>query len=98
MNKLIPYGKQKISNEDIKSVSKVLRSEYLTQGPNVIKFEKKIGVFCDSKYVVAVNSATSALHLSCLALDLKSNFMDLSHFFCCIIKLCNSLWGKSRFC
>jgi len=73
MKKLIPYGKQKISNEDIKSVNKVLRSDYLTQGPNVAKFEKKIGVFCDSKYVVAVNSATSALHLSCLALDLKKN-------------------------
>ena len=68
---MIPYSKQTISSQDIKQVVKVLKSDFLTQGPQVLKFEKKINKYVKSKFTVAVNSATSALHLSCLALGLK---------------------------
>ena len=69
----IPYGKQYIDQKDIKSVIKVLKSNLITQGPLVPIFEKKICKYVSSKYAVAVNSATSALHIACLALDLKEN-------------------------
>ena len=68
---MIPYSKQTISSQDIKQVVKVLKSDFLTQGPQVLKFEKEINKYVKSKFTVAVNSATSALHLSCLALGLK---------------------------
>ena len=64
----IPYGKHSISEEDTKEVLKVLRSNNITQGEIVPKFEKAISEKVQSKYSIAVNSATSALHLSCLAL------------------------------
>ena len=67
------YSKQSISKDDIKTVVKILKSNYLTQGPNVDLFEQKIKNFVKAKYAVAVNSATSGLHLACLALDLKKN-------------------------
>ncbi len=72
-NYKIPYGKQLIDQKDIKSVIKVLKSDLITQGPQVPIFEKKICNYVSSKYAVAVNSATSALHIACLALDLKEN-------------------------
>lgn len=65
---MIPYGRQDISEEDIQAVIEVLRSEYLTQGPAVPAFEKAVATYCGVKYGVAVNSATSALHIACLAL------------------------------
>lgn len=70
---MIPYGKQNISKDDIEAVTKVLKSDFLTQGPEVNKFEKKIATYTGSKYSVAVNSATSALHLGCLALGVGKN-------------------------
>ena len=70
---MIPYGKQDISNEDIDEVIKILKSDFITQGPTVPLFENEIANFCGSKYAVAVNSATSALHLSCLALGLSKD-------------------------
>lgn len=69
-NKMIPYGKQNISDADIAAVVSVLRSDYLTQGPQLPAFEQAIANYCDAKYTVAVNSATSALHIACLALGL----------------------------
>lgn len=66
----LPYGRQDITEADIDAVINVLHSDFLTQGPMVPHFEKKIGDYCSSKHVIAVNSATSALHLACLALDL----------------------------
>jgi len=66
----IPYGKQEISQQDIDSVVEVLTSDYLTQGPKVPAFENEISNYTGSKYAVAVNSATSALHIACLALGL----------------------------
>jgi UDP-4-amino-4,6-dideoxy-N-acetyl-beta-L-altrosamine transaminase/dTDP-4-dehydrorhamnose reductase len=73
IKKVIPYGRQNISDEDIKSVMNVLKSDYLTQGPEVPNFEKAITNYTNSKFGVAVNSATSALHISCIALGLSKN-------------------------
>ena len=66
---MIPYGRQSITEADIESVVDVLRSEYLTQGPMVPRFEADIAQYCGAN-AVAVNSATSALHIACLALEL----------------------------
>lgn len=67
----IPYGRQDIGQQDIDAVIDVLKSEYLTQGPMVPRFEESVANYCNAKFSVAVNSATSALHISCLALGLK---------------------------
>ncbi|WP_029407162.1 UDP-4-amino-4,6-dideoxy-N-acetyl-beta-L-altrosamine transaminase [Thiomicrorhabdus sp. Milos-T2] len=66
----IPYGRQSISQSDIDEVVKVLESDFLTQGPNATAFEANIVQYCGAQYGVAVNSATSALHIACLALGL----------------------------
>ena len=68
---MIPYARQHISNQDINFVKKILKSEYLTSGPTIIKFEKKVAEYCNAKFAVATNSATSALHIACLCLGLK---------------------------
>ena len=68
---MIPYSRQLIDRKDIQSVIKVLKSDFLTQGPTVEKFEENLKKFCRSKFATSVNSATSALHISCLALGLK---------------------------
>ncbi len=65
---MIPYGRQNISQDDIDAVIEVLRSDFLTQGPLVPEFEKVVAGYCGAKHAVAVNSATSALHIACLAL------------------------------
>jgi UDP-4-amino-4,6-dideoxy-N-acetyl-beta-L-altrosamine transaminase len=67
---MIPYGRQDINQEDIDSVIKVLKSDFLTQGPQVPLFENVVTSYCGANYGVAVNSATSALHIACLALGL----------------------------
>jgi len=65
---MIPYGRQDISEADIQAAVAVLRSDWLTQGPAVPAFEKSIAEFCGARHAVAANSATSALHLACMAL------------------------------
>lgn len=70
MPKAIPYGKQSITEADIQSVVDVLRSDFLTQGPMVPRFETAVANYCQAQFAVAVNSATSALHIACLALEL----------------------------
>lgn len=65
---MIPYGRQEISEADIEAVVRVLRSDWLTQGPRVPAFEKAVADYCGARHAVAVNSGTSALHLACLAL------------------------------
>ena len=67
---MIPYGRHDISEEDEIAVVEALRSDFLTQGPKVPLFEKVVADYCGTKYGVAVNSATSALHIACLALEL----------------------------
>lgn len=64
----IPYGRQDINQADIDAVVAVLRSDFLTQGPVVPAFEKAVADYCGAQHAVAVNSATSALHIACLAL------------------------------
>ena len=64
----IPYGRQDINQSDIDAVIAVLRSDFLTQGPAVPMFEKSIIDYCGVEFAIAVNSATSALHMACLAL------------------------------
>lgn len=73
MTVTIPYGRQDISDADIQAVVDVLKSDYLTQGPVVPAFEKSVAEYCGTQYSIAVNSATSALHIACLALDVGPN-------------------------
>ena len=68
---MIPCGKQDINQADIDSVVDVLHSDFLTQGPQVPLFENTVASYCNAKYAVAANSATSALHIACLSLGLK---------------------------
>jgi len=68
---VIPYGKQDITEADINSVLKVLQSDFLTQGPQVPLFEKAISKYCCVDFSVAVNSATSALHIACMAIGIS---------------------------
>jgi len=68
---MIPYGRQNITQDDIDLVDQVLQSNFLTQGPVVPKFEKLVADYCGAEYGVSTNSATSALHIACLALGLK---------------------------
>lgn len=67
---MIPYGKQEITDIDIDRVVNILRSDFITQGPVVPKFEDAVANYCGANFSVAVNSATSALHLACLAIGL----------------------------
>ena len=68
---MIPYGKQDIKQADIDSVLNALQSDFLTQGPQAPLFEKIVSDYCGTEHGVAVNSATSALHIACLALGLR---------------------------
>ncbi|MGE5452527.1 MAG: UDP-4-amino-4,6-dideoxy-N-acetyl-beta-L-altrosamine transaminase [Acidobacteriota bacterium] len=67
---MIPYGRQDITQADIDAVVDVLKSDFLTQGPKVPEFETSVREHCGAEYALAVNSATSALHIACLALGL----------------------------
>jgi UDP-4-amino-4,6-dideoxy-N-acetyl-beta-L-altrosamine transaminase len=69
----INYSKHSISKGDIISVIKVLKSNYLTQGPNVENFEKKIKKIVNAKYAYALNSATSGLHVACMSIGITKN-------------------------
>lgn len=68
---MIPYGRQDINQQDINAVVEVLKSDFLTQGPKVPAFEQAVKEACNAKYALAVNSATSALHIACIALGLE---------------------------
>jgi len=71
MNKMIPYGRQNITSDDINTVIETLKSDYLTQGPKIAEFEKAFAEYVDSKFAVAVSNGTAALHLNALALGVK---------------------------
>mgnify|MGYP000925503014 FL=1 len=64
---MIYYGRQDINETDIQAVEEVLRSDFLTQGPAIERFEGKVAEYCGARYAVAVTNATSALHIACLA-------------------------------
>lgn len=68
---MIPYGRQHITDEDLKAVADTLKSDFLTQGPKVLQFEKKFAEYVEAPHAIAVNNATAALHLCCLALGVK---------------------------
>lgn len=67
---MIYYGKQSIDESDIEAVISVLRSDFLTQGPMIERFERRVAEYCGAKYAVAVTNATSALHIACKAAGL----------------------------
>jgi len=67
---MIPYGRQEVTQADIDAVTAVLQSDFLTQGPQVPRFEAAVAGYCGVRHALAVNSATSALHIACLALGL----------------------------
>ena len=69
----IPYGRQQINSDDIKEVVRVLRSDWITQGPNIKRFEKALCEYTGAKYAVAVSSGTAALHIACLAAGIKKD-------------------------
>lgn len=69
--KVIPYGRQNITQDDINSVINALSSDYLTQGPRVLEFEQNFAAYVGAKYAVAVANGTAALHLSALALNVS---------------------------
>ncbi len=69
---MIPYGRHDISQQDVEAVIEVLQSEFLTQGPKVPEFERSVGEYCQVDHAIAVNSATSALHIACLALGVSN--------------------------
>lgn len=70
MNRPIPYGHHDINEDDIQAVVQVLRSDFLTQGPVIPRFEAAVAKYCGAKHAVAVSNATTALHLACLAANL----------------------------
>jgi dTDP-4-amino-4,6-dideoxygalactose transaminase len=67
----IPYGRQHVTDEDIREVVRVLQSDFLTQGPEIGKFEEAFAQYIGARYAVAVANGTAALHLSALALNIK---------------------------
>ena len=67
---MIPYGHQSIDEADMQAVSRVLQSDWLTQGPALERFEQAVASYCGARFAVAVSSATAALHISCLAAGL----------------------------
>jgi dTDP-4-amino-4,6-dideoxygalactose transaminase len=69
--KFLPYGRQYIDKNDVKEVLKVLKSDFITQGPKIEEFERKLADYCNSEYAVAFNSGTSALHGAYFAFGLK---------------------------
>ncbi|MBP6090273.1 MAG: UDP-4-amino-4,6-dideoxy-N-acetyl-beta-L-altrosamine transaminase [Crocinitomicaceae bacterium] len=71
--KAIPYGRQEITESDIIAVTEALQADFLTQGPRILKFEQEFANYVDAKYAVAVSNGTAALHLSVLALGIKSD-------------------------
>jgi UDP-4-amino-4,6-dideoxy-N-acetyl-beta-L-altrosamine transaminase len=70
---MIPYGRQHITDEDINAVIKALKSDFLTQGPEIANFEKAFAEYIGCKYAVAVSNGTAALHLCAMALDVNKN-------------------------
>lgn len=72
MKRMIPYSKQEITEADIRAVAKVLRSDWITQGPAVTAFENDLCKITGARYAVAVSNATAALHIACLAAGLKA--------------------------
>ena len=70
---MIPYARPLIPVKDLKKINILLKKKFLTQGPLVKKFEDKIKNYCNARYAVSVNSASSGLHIACIAIGIKKN-------------------------
>jgi len=70
---MTPYSRQNVTAEDIEAVVEVLKSDFLTQGEVVTKFERAVASYCHAEYSVATSSATAALHVACLALGVTQD-------------------------
>lgn len=94
--KLIPYGRQSISPEDIKFVSDSLKSDLITTGPYVNKLEKKIASLLKTKYAISCTSGTAGLHLVLLSINLKKNDVIIMPAinFVAIYSLCKLIGAK----
>ena len=97
---MIPYGKQSISEADIEAVVEVLRSDWITQGPMVPRSEDAVASYCGANYAVAVNSATSALHIACLVLGVRpgDRAWTSPNTFVASANCATYLWRRGRFC
>ena len=73
IKRFLPYSRQYIDKKDITEVTKVLKSDFITQGPKISEFEKNFANYVGAKYAVACATGTAALHISCMSLDLKKN-------------------------
>src|SRR5210317_2360522 len=71
LRRFLPYSRQYIDQEDVKKIIRVLKSDFITQGPNIIDFERDFAKYVGAKYAVACATGTAALHLSCLALGIN---------------------------
>lgn len=98
--KFIPYGRQSIDNNDIKTVVKVLRSDWLTQGPAVRQFEESLAKYCNAKYAVAVSNGTAALHLAYLAagLGVSDEVITTPNTFVATTNMLLAVGAKPVFC
>ena len=92
---MIPYGRQDITEADVDAVVAVLRSDFLTQGPLVPRFERRLAEYCGAEHSVVVNSGTSALHIACLALGIGrgDRVLDIGDNLRGLRKLCTLLRG-----
>jgi len=97
---MIPYGHQSMDNKDIEEVVKILKSDWLTQGPKVIEFEKALAKYCNAKYAVAVSSGTTALHLAYLVAGIKKGdeVITTPNTFAATANMLLSVGAKPIFC
>jgi len=72
VKRFLPYSRQNIDKKDINNIIQVLKSDFITQGPNINKFEREFAKYVGSKYAVCCSTGTAALHLACLALEINS--------------------------
>lgn len=96
MKATYPYGKQSISRKDIQAVIRVLKSDWLTQGPVVEQFERAVADYVEAKYAVAVANGTAALHLAVLALDLEPGFEGITSTMTFVASANCILYGGGR--
>lgn len=97
---MIPYGHQSIDKKDLEAVIKILRSDWLTQGPKVLEFERSLAKYCGAKYVVAVCNGTAALHLAYSAVDFKkgSEIITTPNTFVATTNMLLAVGAKPVFC
>ena len=99
-NKVIPYGRQEITDEDINAVISTLKSDYLTQGPKINEFEIAFANYIGSKYAVAVSNGTAALHLCALSIGIKKGDKVITSpiTFSASANCIRYLWSTGCFC